>query len=94
MLFTTLCCFACKRHSGLNENNRGSEAFAFVLRDRIEDFISYVDSISPYKNKNEFFYVFFEEENDKMFVFVGTDFLLCIMVMIAIESKISWIQLS
>ena len=27
-----------------------------------------------YKNKNEFFYVFFEEENDKMFVFVGTDF--------------------
>ena len=59
MLFTTLCCFACKRHSGLNENNRGSEAFAFVLRDRIEDFISYVDSISPYKNKNEFFYVFF-----------------------------------
>lgn len=74
MLFTTLCCFACKRHSGLDENNRGSEAFAFVLRDRIEDFISYVDSISPYKNKNEFFYVFFEEENDKMFVFVGTDF--------------------
>ena len=66
MLFTTLCCFACKRHSGLDENNRGSEAFAFVLRDRIEDFISYVDSISPYKNKNEFFYVFFEEENDKM----------------------------
>ena len=59
MLFTTLCCFACKRHSGLDENNRGSEAFAFVLRDRIEDFISYVDSISPYKNKNEFFYVFF-----------------------------------
>ena len=59
MLFTTLCCFACKRHSGLDENTRGSEAFAFVLRDRIEDFISYVDSISPYKNKNEFFYVFF-----------------------------------
>lgn len=45
MLFTTLCCFACKRHSGLDENNRGSEAFAFVLRDRIEDFISYVDSM-------------------------------------------------
>ena len=74
MLFMTLCCFDCKRHSSLDENNRGSEAFTFVLRDKIENFISYIDSISPYKNNNELFYVSFEEENDKMFVFVGTDF--------------------
>ena len=52
MLFTKLCCFACKRHSGLDENNRGSEAFAFLLRDRIDDFICYLDTNYTYKNKN------------------------------------------
>ena len=74
ILLAISCCYGCKHDNRPHESNRGSVAFAPVLKDKIEEFIFYNDSIRSYPSKNEFFYVSFWEREDKMLVFVGTDF--------------------
>lgn len=74
VLFVMLYCFGCKRDSKFDENNRGSIAFTPVLRDKIENFISYADSVLGKKEKEEFYTFFMHKRNDKEILFLGTSF--------------------
>ena len=74
ILFAVLSCYGCKRNTKLDENNRGSIAFTPVLRDKIEAFISYTDSIWQRKEKEEFYTLSIYKRDNKKILFLGTSF--------------------
>lgn len=74
MLLLACFSFGCKSHTKLDETNRGADAFAPVLREKIVEFVSFIDSIRSFRAKEGFFYIVFEDRNEDMLVFIGRDF--------------------
>lgn len=62
MLLLACFSFGCKSHTKLDETNRGADAFAPVLREKIVEFISFIDSIRSFRAKEGFFILFLKIE--------------------------------
>lgn len=72
MFIITYFCFGCKSQTKLDKNNW--ELFSPVLKEKLVEYISYINSKRPYRSKKDFFYITFRERNDEMFLLIGTDF--------------------
>lgn len=74
VLFMILCFCSCKYKAKLYEDNSGSGAFTSELKNEMEAFITYTDSIWQKKEKEMFYTLSMYNEDGKMVLLLGTSF--------------------